>query len=85
MKLLICTQAVDREDSVLGFFHSWIREFAKHYESVTVICLYKGEYDLPENVKILSLGKEDNIARPQPSKYRDPPGAESIISDFWID
>ncbi|MFH0892331.1 MAG: glycosyltransferase family 4 protein [Candidatus Falkowbacteria bacterium] len=58
MKLLICTQKVDINDDVLGFFHSWIREFAKHYEKVTVICLYKGEYDLPENVKVLSLGKE---------------------------
>ena len=33
-------------------------EFAKHCEQVIVICLSKGEYDLPKNVKILSLGKK---------------------------
>ncbi len=57
MKLLIITQKVDINDDVLGFFHNWIEEFAKHCESVIVICLQKGEYDFPENVKVLSLGK----------------------------
>ena len=58
MKLLICTQKVDINDDLLGFFHSWIAEFAKNCEQITVICLYKGEYDLPDNVRVLSLGKE---------------------------
>lgn len=58
MRLLIITQKVDKNDDILGFFHRWILEFAKHYESVTVIALQVGEYDLTENVKILSLGKE---------------------------
>lgn len=58
MKILILTQKVDINDDVLGFFHGWIREFAQNCEKVTVICLYKGEYDLPKNVKVLSLGKE---------------------------
>ena len=60
MKLLIFTQAVDENNPVLGFFLDWIREFAKHCESVVVICLYKGKHDLPANVKVLSLGKENN-------------------------
>lgn len=59
MKLLILTQKVDKNDSVLGFFHDWLRVFAAHCEKLTVICLYKGEYDLPSNVKVLSLGKEE--------------------------
>ncbi len=58
MNLLIITQKVDQNDDVLGFFHGWIREFAKHYEKVTVITLGVGEYDLPQNVRVLSLGKE---------------------------
>ena len=58
MKLLIFTQKVDRNDVVLGFFHEWILEFSKKCQSVKVICLYKGEYDLPENVEVFSLGKE---------------------------
>jgi len=58
MKLLIITQKVDINDDILGFFHNWIVEFVKHCEKITVICLEKGEYDLPDNVKVLSLGKE---------------------------
>lgn len=63
MKLLIITQKVDINDDVLGFFHGWIKEFAKHCEFVTVICLQKGDYDLPENVKVFSLGKEKGISK----------------------
>lgn len=58
MRLLILTQKIDRNDDTLGFFHGWLREFAKNCEKVSVIALQVGEYDLPENVKIYSLGKE---------------------------
>ena len=63
MKLLLVTQKVDIDDPILGFFHRWIKEFAKHAESVTVICLYEGAHNLPENVKVLSLGKEGGVSR----------------------
>lgn len=66
MKLLIITQKVDKNDSILGFFHRWLEEFAKNYEKLTVICLYRGSYDLPQNVRVLSLGKED---KPSKLKY----------------
>jgi len=59
MKLLILTQKIDRNDPILGFFHKWIEEFTKNFENVTVICLQKGNFDLPDNVKVLSLGKEN--------------------------
>jgi glycosyltransferase involved in cell wall biosynthesis len=58
MKLLITTQAVDKNDPILGFFHGWIREFAQHFERIDVICLRKGEYALPAHVHVHSLGKE---------------------------
>lgn len=58
MKLLIVTQKIDINDSLLGFFHRWVEEFSKHYERVIVIALGVEEYHLPENVKVLSLGKE---------------------------
>ena len=58
MKLLITTQAVDRADPILGFFHSWISELAKHYESIEVICLREGAHALPANVHVHTLGKE---------------------------
>jgi hypothetical protein len=63
MKLLICTQTVDSQDSNLAFFVRWIEEFAKHVDSVTVICLQKGAYDLPANVKVVSAGKERGTPR----------------------
>jgi glycosyltransferase involved in cell wall biosynthesis len=59
MKLLICTQAVDKNDPMLGFFHRWIEEFAKHFEQIYVICLKEGVHDLPKNVSVYSLGKEE--------------------------
>ncbi len=58
MKLLIVTQTVDKNDPILGFFHRWIEEFSKHFEKITVICLQKGSYELP-NVEVFSLGKEE--------------------------
>lgn len=62
MKLLIVTQKVNKDDQILGFFHSWIAEFAKQCQSVTVICLEEGVHQLPANVKVLSLGKESGVA-----------------------
>jgi len=38
-------------------------EFSKQVEQLTVICLEEGEHDLPENVNVLSLGKEHNTSR----------------------
>ncbi|TSC74734.1 MAG: hypothetical protein G01um101444_169 [Parcubacteria group bacterium Gr01-1014_44] len=63
MRLLIITQKVDQEDDVLGFFIGWIKEFSKRFEKVTVICLKAGHYDLPLNVKVLSLGKEKDLPK----------------------
>ena len=58
MKILIVTQVVNTEHPILGFFHRWIEEFAKHYELVHVVCLEEGTHALPANVTIHSLGKE---------------------------
>ncbi len=58
MKLLIITQVMDTEHPILGFFHNWVKEFSKHYDSVEVICLQKGKCDLPSHVRVHSLGKE---------------------------
>ena len=63
MRLLIVTQAVDLNDPILGFFHSWIEELAKRCESVHVICLKEGRHNLPANVRIHSLGKESGVSR----------------------
>ncbi|MDO8496908.1 MAG: glycosyltransferase family 4 protein [bacterium] len=58
MKLLIITQKVDKNDQLLGFFIDWIRKFSEKFEKVTVLCLEKGEFNLPDNVEVISLGKD---------------------------
>jgi glycosyltransferase involved in cell wall biosynthesis len=63
MKLLIITQKIDKEDPILGFFHGWILGLSKQFEMVSVICLEKGKFDLPPNVKIFSLGKESRKSK----------------------
>ncbi|MDB5189220.1 MAG: hypothetical protein JWL82_177 [Parcubacteria group bacterium] len=58
MRLLIYTQIMDRADPALGFFVPWVAELAKRTDGVDVVCLLKGEFELPEGVRVHSLGKE---------------------------
>lgn len=58
MRLLIITQKIDKNDPVLGFFHNWVFKLSQKFEKTTVICLQKGEDDLPKEIKVCSLGKE---------------------------
>lgn len=70
MRLLIVTQAIDRDDPVLGFFHRWVEEFAKHFEHIHVICLKEGAHQLPAHVTVHSLGKERRASSSQLSAFR---------------
>ena len=63
MKLLIITQKIDSRDPILGFFHRWIEEFAKHCEHIHAVCLFEGEHSLPNNVHVHSLGKEKGVGK----------------------
>lgn len=63
MKLLIVTQVVDKDDSILGFFHRWIEEFVAHAERVEVVCLREGRHSLPANVQVHALGEGNKLAR----------------------
>lgn len=63
MKILIITQKINIDDPVLGFFHNWVKKLAEKFEKITVICLEKGDYELPANVEVLSLGKENNVSK----------------------
>lgn len=58
MKLLIVAQVLDTEDPVLGFFHDWVHRLAHRIEHIEVICLREGKHELPQNVRVQSLGKE---------------------------
>lgn len=63
MRLLIITQTVDIDDDNLGFFHGWLEKFAGKLEELYVICLRKGNYEFPGNVKVYSMGKEKKAAK----------------------
>ncbi|MFY9463115.1 MAG: glycosyltransferase family 4 protein [Candidatus Sungiibacteriota bacterium] len=56
MKLLIITQAVDREDPNLGAFYYWFEMLAQHAESVVIITGRAGAHDLPSNVSVHTFG-----------------------------
>lgn len=58
-------------DDLCGFFHWWLLEFAKRFETIYVVCLEEGEHDLPENVRVMSLGKENLKLRTQNSELRN--------------
>jgi len=60
MKLLFITQKVDKNDGVLGFVHGWLEKLADEFESIVVVCLGVGTYNLPGNVSVISLGKESH-------------------------
>ncbi len=62
-KLVIIAQRVDEEDDIVGFFISWIEEFAKHFDQVTVITQKEGVHRLPQNVLVLSMGKEKGYSK----------------------
>ncbi len=61
--LLIITQKVDKNDQLLGFFIAWIAYFAQKFDKVTVLCLEKGEFNLPPNVKVESFGKNRGASK----------------------
>jgi len=61
MKLLFITRKIDNLDKQAGFVTDWIFEFAKNVDRLYIVCQELGEIsDLPENIEIYSLGKENN-------------------------
>lgn len=63
MRLLVITQKIDQNDQLLGFFIEWLRRFAQNFDKIIILCLEKGKYKLPANVKVLSLGKDRGSSR----------------------
>ena len=63
MKLLIITQKVDQNEQLLGFFIGWIVGLASRFDKITVGCLEKGEFDLPDDIRVVSFGKERGISK----------------------
>lgn len=65
MKLLFITQKIDIGDDLLGVYHEWVRRLAPSFEKIHVVALAVGDYALPQNVIVHSLGKEISRSRMQ--------------------
>ena len=57
-RLLLFNLATDEKDPILGFTVDWIRALAARVPNVDVITMRSGPTDLPENVRVYSIGKE---------------------------
>lgn len=62
-RMLICVQAVDLDDPLMGFFMSWLQEAATSFEHLTVLALRVGRYSLPENVTVVPLRRAESYSK----------------------
>jgi len=65
MTLLLFNLATDVDDPILGFTTSWIQALAKHCDTIHVITMRQGRLELPDNVKVYSVGKEKGYSKPR--------------------
>jgi len=63
IRLMMFTQKLDLNDDVLGFAHRWVEELAGNVAYVHLIASRVGEFALPPNVRVYSLGKESNVGK----------------------
>jgi glycosyltransferase involved in cell wall biosynthesis len=63
MNLLIFNLGVNKHNPPLAFTIDWITEFAKHCESVVVLTMSQGEYELPSNVTVFDIGHHPNRSK----------------------
>jgi glycosyltransferase involved in cell wall biosynthesis len=54
-RILICVQAVDLDDPLMGFFVTWLQQAAPSFAHLTVLALRVGRYTLPDNVTVVPL------------------------------
>ncbi len=64
-KVLVLNLATDADDPVLGFTTSWVDALARHSAHVDVITMRAGRLELPSNVVVHSLGKEQGFSEPR--------------------
>ncbi len=63
--LLVFNLATDVEHPILGFTTQWVRALAARVRTVDVITMIAGKLDLPENVRVHSVGKELGYSEPR--------------------
>jgi glycosyltransferase involved in cell wall biosynthesis len=64
LRLLLFNLMTDTSDTVLGFTTAWIHELSTHCDNIDVITMYQGEYNLPDNVRVFSAGREKGLSKP---------------------
>jgi O-antigen/teichoic acid export membrane protein/glycosyltransferase involved in cell wall biosynthesis len=65
MRLLVMNATMDADHPILGFTTRWVAALAARVESVDVITLTVGRLELPDNVRVFSLGKERGYGHPR--------------------
>ncbi|MDD5110374.1 MAG: hypothetical protein PHI63_04125, partial [Patescibacteria group bacterium] len=66
MNILMITRIVDRNHSHAGHTYRWVQEIGRQLApgKLSVLCLERGDTSgLPENVTVVSLGKERGVGR----------------------
>jgi len=65
MRLLLFNLATDADDPILGFTTRWIEALAKRVEFIHVITMRIGRVEVPDNVRVYSVGKEKGYSEPR--------------------
>ena len=65
MRLLLFNLATDVDDPILGFTTGWIQALAQQVESIHVITMRAGRVEVPDNVRVYSVGKERGYSEPR--------------------
>lgn len=65
MRLLLFNLATDLDDPMLGFTTDWISALAERVEFIHVITMRAGHVEVPDNVRVYSIGKEKGYSEPR--------------------
>lgn len=62
-RLLVTVQAVDLDDALMGFFHEWLVAASTQFDTITVLALRVGRYQLPANITVIPLRPKESRSR----------------------
>jgi glycosyltransferase involved in cell wall biosynthesis len=64
VNVLMITQQANLDHDILGFTHTWVNKLAERVDTVHLLLLWMGgRYELADNVKLYSMGKERGTGR----------------------
>ena len=58
LNILMFTPTIDVNEDIHGFIHEWVKKMSNSASTLHVVALSVGQHNLPNNVKVYSLGKE---------------------------